>query len=104
MENALNMIVEADRAARERVEQARERREALTKALAEQKKEIDEAHTAEAKAEIERARQAKQQKLEAQSHAISQREEKLAARLEERYNAGHAAWEDTLFSAVTKGE
>ncbi len=104
MENALNMIVEADRAARERVEQARERREALTKALAEQKKEIDEAHTAEAKAEIERARKTKQQKLEAQSRAISEREKNLAARLEERYNAGHVAWEDALFSAVIKGE
>lgn len=104
MENALNMIVEADRAARERVEQARERREALTKALAEQKKEIDEAHTAEAKAEIDRAREAKQKKLDAQSETIRRQEEQRLKRLDERYQASHEAWEDEIFRAVTQGK
>ena len=104
MENALNMIVEADRAARERVEQARQRREALTQTLASQKQAIDAENTARAHEEIDRARKTKQQKLEVQSRAISESEKNLAARLEERYNAGHAAWEDALFSAVIKGE
>ena len=104
MENALNMIVEADRAARDRMAQARARREALTTALAEQKTAIDAAHDEKAQAQIDAARRQKAEKLAAASRQIEEREARVAKALDARFAAGHKAWEDAFFEAAVQND
>ena len=100
MENALNMIVEADRAARERVAEARRRRDALQETLAEQKTAIDAEYDAKAKAQVTEARRQKEEKLSVAAQQIEAREAHIAKALEARFAAGHKSWEDALFQAA----
>lgn len=102
MENELNMIVEADKAARARVELAKKRREDLTEELAVQKKQIDEAYKAQAHAAIQKAKAEEKQTLAETEASIREKEAKIAERLAEDFAQKHEAWEKNLFDAVIR--
>ncbi|MGN0554409.1 MAG: hypothetical protein ACI4LI_00760 [Candidatus Fimenecus sp.] len=102
MENALRMIVEADRAARNDVEAAKLRREHLTAELTQSKAEINRQHQENAEKTVEKVRANMQTKVQTAVAALEQKTAAQAARMQALYDEKSDEWVETIFHAVTK--
>ncbi len=101
MENTLRVIVDADRAARNDVEKAKERRENLTAELAAAKQEINEAHRQNAEKAIAKTRANTEEKVKLAAAALEAKTQKKAEKLQSLYAENHEAWVQNIVSAVT---
>ncbi|MGN0571676.1 MAG: hypothetical protein ACI4K9_05810 [Candidatus Fimenecus sp.] len=102
MENALRMIVEADRAARKEVEQAKLRREQLTAELSQSKAEINRQHQENAEKTVEKVRVNMQAKVETAVAAMEKKTAEQASRMQKLYDEKSGEWVETIFNAVIK--
>ncbi|MGN0520942.1 MAG: hypothetical protein ACI4LB_09425 [Candidatus Fimenecus sp.] len=102
MENALRMIVEADRAARKEVEQAKLRRENLTAELTQSKAEINRQHQENAEKTVEKVRVNMQTKVQTAVAALDKKTAEQASRMQALYDEKSDEWVETIFHAVTK--
>ena len=102
VENALRMIVEADRAARKDVEKAQLRREHLTAELTQSKAEINRQHQENAEKTVEKVRVNMQTKVQTAVAALEQKTAAQASRMQALYDEKSDEWVETIFHAVTK--
>lgn len=102
MENALRMIVEADRAARNDVEAAQLRREHLTAELTQSKAEINRQHQENAEKTVEKVRANMQTKVQTAVAALEKKTAAQASRMQALYDEKSDEWVETIFHAVTK--
>ena len=102
MENALRRIVEADRAAREDVGQAKRRRENLTAELSQSATEIGRQHQENAEKTVEKVRVHMQAKVEAAVASLEKKTAAQASRMQALYDEKSDEWVETIFNAVTK--
>lgn len=100
MENALHMIVETDKASRQKVEQAYARREKLSEELAEKKQEIDAQNKEQAQKVLAQKREDAKKKLESAKTQRAEKDKRISAQLKEIYEKQHEAWETEIFNAV----
>lgn len=100
MENALHMIVETDKASRQKVEQAYARREQLTEELSAKKQEIDAQYKEQAQQVLAKKRAEAQEQLENAKAQRAQKDAQISTHLQETYAQQHAAWETEIFEAV----
>lgn len=100
MENALRMIVEADRAARKDVEQAQLRREHLTAELTQSKAEINRQLQENAEKAVEKVRVNMQTKVQTAVAALEQKTAAQASRMQALYDEKSDEWVETIFRAV----
>lgn len=101
MENTLRVIVNADRAARNDVEKAKERRENLTAELAAAKQEIHETHRQNAEKAIAKTRANTEEKVKRTAAQLEAETQKKAERLQTLYAENHEMWVQNIVSAVT---
>lgn len=98
MEKVLKLIVDADKAAREKVVCANERREALSKEIEQSKAEIEQKYASREKAELEAAQEEEEKRKADAIEKLQADYEKNALALDTLYAEKSEAWANELFT------
>lgn len=102
MEKILEQIVEADRQARERVNERRRRLETINDEIACAAEEIDSALKEKAALLIEKTREEAERKKQAETERIDKYFADTEEKLNRAYNENSERWVNEIFSDITK--
>lgn len=104
MEKMIDAIVEMDKKARLRAQEAEEYKSNQMKALDGKLKEIDDKYSAYTAQEMERLAAESDQEIRRRTQEIEQAGSRAADRLERAYGAGADAWVDEIVKRTLAGE
>lgn len=102
MEKVLKLIVNADKAAREAVRTAEERRDALSEEIENSKAEIERSYASRRKAELAAAQKAEDSRKACADEKLQADYEKNVAALDALYAEKNEAWADALFARAAE--
>lgn len=102
MEKILEKIVEADRAAREKVNSHRRRFDAINDEIASAEEEIDKALQEKAESAIKRTQEQTYEKKKSETERIDKYFEATKEKLNRSYDENQDRWVGEIFAEVTK--
>ncbi len=104
MEKMIDTIVEMDKKARLRAQEAEEYRDNQMKALDSKLKEIDETYRANTDRELERLAAESAEQVRRRTQEIERASSRAADRLEQAYREGADGWVDAIVKRTLAGE